>query len=67
VSKLYKWVDGRKTYIFNTACIAYAILAFYNVVPSVSEATAALIVVVGNAITFRSALTKGFTDYTKGE
>jgi hypothetical protein len=66
MTKVLAWLDGRKTYILNAIYIAYAILAFYNVVPSIDETTAALVVIIGNAMTFRSALTKGFTDYTKG-
>jgi len=67
MSNVLKWLNGRKTYIFNIACIVYAVLAFYNVVPSIDDATAAIVVIIGNAITFRSALTKGVTDYTTGK
>lgn len=57
------WVDGKKTYIFNAAVIVYAILAYFGAVPAVDEVAAAVVVIVGNAITFRSALKKGFGDY----
>jgi hypothetical protein len=61
MSKFLSWIDGRKTYIFNVGFIVYAAGAYYGVVPSVDETIAIMTLVLGNAITFRSA-TKKITD-----
>ena len=65
MKEVIAWLDGKKTYIFNIAVIVYAVLAYFGMVPSIDEVAAGLVVVVGNAITFRSAIAKAFTDYTE--
>ena len=55
---MLEYLAGKKTYLFTAAVVVYAALAHFGVVPSVDDAIAAVVVIAGYAITFRSAITK---------
>lgn len=59
---MIEFLSGYKTYIFTALVVVYATLAHFGVVPSVDDTVAAIGIIAGYAITFRSAITKVVND-----
>lgn len=62
MTSILEYLGGKKTYLFTAAVVIYAALAHFEVVPSVDDTIAAITIIVGYAITFRSAITKVAND-----
>lgn len=65
IKKVFEWLQGRKTYIFSIIVLAYAVGAYLGYLPEPEVAAGVLVVIVGYAVTFRSALRKFFEDVPK--
>lgn len=56
-------LDGKKTYLLSIAIIAYAVLAYFGVAPEPDKVQAAMVIISGYALTFRSTLSKFLADF----
>jgi len=67
MSKIVKWLDGKKTYILSVAIIVYAILAAKGLVPKPDQVQDWAVLVAAYAITLRSTLSKFLDEISKSK